>query len=192
MAAAGPESVILASTESVRQAFSSEGETNIKPFTPQLTLTLGIRVSQLAFSADEDYLVISAEHGGGLAVYEVEVLMQGNTKPAFQLSTNGTSLRSLVPNPTPEKAELFAVVTNNGGLMMANLQTRDFVSGVQGQVMKEGVSCVSWSTKGKQLVAGLGDGTCYQMTPEGQGKAEIPRPLTLQGDQHGMLPRLNH
>ena len=189
LAAAGPDSVIIASTESVRQAFaaSSDPGISVKPFTPQLTINIGMRVSQVAFSADEKYLAISAEVGGGLAVYDVQALMQGNTTPTFELSTNGTSLRALVPNPTAEKAELFAVVTTKGELMMGNLMTRQFLNGARGQTMKEGVSCVSWSTRGKQLVAGLGNGACYQMTPEGEGKGELPRPPDLQGDEHGMF-----
>ena len=187
LAAAGPDSVIIASTDSVRQAFSaSTSESSFKPFSPQLTLALGTRISQVAFSADEKYLVISAESGGGLGVYDVEALMQGNTTSTFELSTNGTSLRALVPNPTPEKAELFAVVTTKGELMIGNLTTRQFLNGAQGQVMKDGVSCISWSTKGKQLVAGLGNGTCFQITPEGDGKGELPRSPDMQGDEHGM------
>lgn len=145
-----------------------------------------MRISQVAFSADENYLVLSAENGGGLAIYDVQSLMQGNTESAFQLSTEGTPLRALVPNPTPERAELFAVVTTNGQVLMANLQSRQFLSGPQGQVLKQGVSSVSWSTRGKQLIAGLADGTLYQMTPEGDNKGEIPRPPNLEGDQHGM------
>ncbi len=171
----------------MRQAFSAGGaaDGNIKPFAPQLTLNVGMRVSQVAFSADESFLVLSAESGGGLAVYDIQSLMQGATESAFQLTTNGTALRSLLPNPTPEKAELFAAVSTNGQLLMANLKTREFFSGPQGQVLKDGVSCVSWSARGKQLIAGLGYGACYQMTPEGEGKAELPRPPGLNGDQHG-------
>lgn len=178
--------MIIASTESVRQAFASQtsADSDVKPFSPQLTLPIGTRVSQVAFSADEAFLVISAENGGGLAVYDMQALMQGSTQSAFELSTNGVSLRALTPNPTPEKAELFAAVTTKGDLMMANLKNRQFLSGPSGQTMKDGVSCVSWSTRGKQLVAGLGNGTGFQMTPEGEGKAEIPRPLGLDGDQH--------
>jgi len=149
-----------------------------------------MRVSQVAFSADENHLVLSAEQGGGLAVYEVQSLMQGNTQSAFQLATNGAALRSLVPNPTPEKAELFAVVTTNGLLMMANLKTRQFLTGSQGEALKDGVSSVSWSTRGKQLVAGLANGSCYQMTPEGEGKGEVPKPQGLEGDQHGEESKL--
>ena len=147
-----------------------------------------MRVCQVAFSADENFLVLSAESGGGLAVYEVQSLMQGATESAFQLTTNGTALRALLPNPTLEKAELFAAVSTNGQLLMANLKTREFFSGSQGQVLKDGVSCISWSARGKQLIAGLGNGTCYQMTPEGEGKAELPRPPGLDGDQHGKNP----
>ncbi|KAI9781175.1 MAG: hypothetical protein M1839_006283 [Geoglossum umbratile] len=184
VAAAGPDALILASTESVRQAFSAEvsGGSDVKPFSPQLTINLPMRVSQVAFSSDENYLVISAESGGGLAVYDVRTLMQGSTQSSFELSTNGLSLRALSPNPTV--AELFALVTTDGHLMMANLKERQFVSGPGGQLLKNGVSCVSWSTRGKQLVAGLADGTAYQMTPEGGGKAEIPKPQGLEGDHH--------
>lgn len=187
LAAGGPEAVIIAATDSVREAFSKTvaADANIKPFSPQLTLNVGMRVSQVAFSADEAFLVLSAENGGGLAVYDVQSIMQGSTQSAFEISTNGTSLRALVPNPTPERAELFAAVTMNGELLIANLKTRQLTTGPQGQVLKSGVSSISWSFRGKQLVAGLGDGTCHQMTPEGEGKEDIYRPPGLDVDHHG-------
>lgn len=150
-----------------------------------------MRVSHVAFSADENYLVISAENGGGLAVYNVQTLIGGGTQSAFEMSTDGSSLRAIVPNPTPEKSDLFAIVTANGELKLVNLANRQFINGPQGSTLKDGVSCVSWSTRGKQLVAGLGNGFCVQMTPEGEIKAEIPRPGTLEGDQHGMLQSPN-
>lgn len=130
-----------------------------------------MRVAHLAFTADEKYLILSAESGGGLAVYEVQNLLQGNSQTAFEIGTNNEALRSLIPNPTAEKAELCAIVTTNGNLYMANLAERKVSPALKSQV-----SCISWSTKGKQLVAGLADGTIYQMTPEGEGKAEIPSP----------------
>lgn len=187
LAAAGPESVIIASTELVRQAYTAPDGGNVKTFSPQLTLNLGMRVSQVAFSADEEYLILSAENGGGLAVYSVEGLMQNNTQPAFQMSTDNISVRALLPNPTTEKAELLALVRFDGQLMMANLNTRQFSNGAQGPMLKAEVSCVSWSNKGKQLVAGLGNGSCFQMTPEGEGKAELPAPTDLEGHHHGEL-----
>lgn len=189
IAAAGPDAVVVADINSVRQAFSAAGAgaSSVKPFSPLLTLNIGMRVSHVAFSADENYLVISAENGGGLAVYDVPAFMDGVTQPAFEMSTDRASLRAMVPNPTSEKADLFAIVTANGELKLVSLKTRQFINGPQGQTLKDGVSCVSWSFRGKQLVAGLGNGLCVQMTPEGSVKAEIPRPSNLEGDQHGML-----
>lgn len=186
IAAVGPDCVIVATTESVRKAFEgpNSGDGNFKSFQPQLNLAMPMRISQLAFSADESYLVLAAEVGGGLAVYEVQSLLNGSTQMAFQLPTNGQPLRALVPNPTPEKGELFAVVTADGHLMMANLNTRNFVQGPSGQILKDGVSCISWSAKGKQLVAGLGNGTAFQMTPEGIPKGDIPKPPGMDDGHH--------
>ena len=169
----------------MRQAYAEPlGDGKVRSFTPQLTLSLGMGVSQVAFSADENLLVLSAQDGGGLAVYEVASLINGGTQSAFELSTNGIPLRHLTPNPM-DKPELFALVTVTGQLMMANMKTRELLSSAQGPVMKDGVSCVSWSTRGKQIVAGLGDGSCSLMTPDGQGKGGLPRPSNIEGDQHG-------
>ena len=185
LAAAGPDSVVVASTETVRAAFSAEGDVKNKPFTPQLTLPIGTRISQVAFSADESALILSAEHGGGLAIYETQNLLQGSTSSAFELATGGAALRALAPNPSTANAHLLAIVTTNGDLMVADMKTRQFVNTANGQVLKSGVSCVSWSKQGKQLMAGLGDGSAAQMTPEGVGKAEIPKPQDVGSGSHG-------
>ncbi|KAK4193379.1 putative nucleoporin [Podospora australis] len=185
VAAAGPEAVYIATTESVRKAFEGEknGDSEVRPFNPQATVPLPFRISQLSFTADEQYLILSAESGGGLAVYETQALTSGSTQSAFEISTNGETLRALAPNPMPELGNLCAIVTNNGNLLMANLAERKLVSGANGPVLRAQVSCVSWSTKGKQLVAGMADGSIYQMTPEGVEKAHIPKPPSL-GDYH--------
>lgn len=188
LAAAGPETLVIGSTTAVRDSFTQDGpvENHIKNFVPQLTISIP-RVSQVAFSSDESTLTICADEGGGLAVYDVQGLKQGNTQPAFQISTNGISVRSLVPNPAEENAHIVALVLAKGQLMLANLQNRQLVHGLNGPVLREGVSSVSWSVKGKQLIAGLGNGTAVQMTPDGDVKAEVPRPPQLDGDQHGEL-----
>lgn len=186
VAAAGPDAVHIATTESVRKAFEAEknGDSEARPFNPQAKVPLPIRISQLAFTADEQYLILSAETGGGLAVYDVQALTQGGTQSAFELSTNSETLRGLVPNPMPELAAFCAVVTNNGNLYLANLAERKLVSGANGPALRSQVSCAAWSTKGKQLVAGMADGSIYQMTPDGAEKGHIPKPPNL-GDYHG-------
>jgi nucleoporin NUP159 len=128
-------------------------------------------------------LVVAAQEGGGLVVYNVSALTGGNTQPSGTISLNGASLRALVPNPVAQ--ELFAAVTVTGELLMVNIKEGQVVQGPAGPILKSGVSCVSWSNMGKQLMAGLGDGTGYQMKPSGEGQAQIPRPPDLQGDQHG-------
>lgn len=186
-AAAGPESVVVARTESIRKAFMGEktGDGQVRAFTPEMTLPLGMRVSQVAFTADENYLVLSAEQGGGLAVYEVDGILQGKTDAAFQMATGGSALRALVPNPAPDMGEILALATMDGKLMVANLKERSFAKVNNGEALTENVSCISWSARGKQLVAGLGDGTASQFTPQGVLKAQIPRPPSLDGSHHG-------
>ncbi|KAI1657824.1 hypothetical protein F4813DRAFT_395996 [Daldinia decipiens] len=184
VAAAGPDGVVLAPTEAVRKAFYSpkDGDDDVRAFESPLTLPSPIRICQLAFTTDGAYLILSAEERGGLAVYETQALQQGSTETAFEIPTNGEPLRALVPNPSQEKSELCAVVTNEGKLLMANMKERGFISGSTGQVLRNQVSCVAWSNKGKQLVAGLGDGTIQQMTPGGEVKADIPRPPDLDAN----------
>lgn len=180
----------MASTDAVRKAYytSAEGDSPVRPFQPQLQISFPSRISHLAFSAGDDALVVAAQEEGGLVAYDVSALMQGNTQPSVTISLNRAPLRSLVANPAV--SELFAAVTVSGELLIANLKAGQLVQGPTGPVMKTGVSCVSWSSKGKQLIAGLGDGSAYQMLPDGKGTAEIPRPPDLQGDQHGWFPSL--
>ncbi|KAF2144631.1 uncharacterized protein K452DRAFT_144834 [Aplosporella prunicola CBS 121167] len=185
LAAAGPESLVVASTDAVRAALHSkdQAQDGIINFEPQLTIP-GPRLSQVAFTSDDQHLVLSAESGGGLAIHDVAALLNGKTESTFQLATEGMAVRSLNPNPAPEHAEFIAVVLTGGQLMLANLKERSFVKPNNNAVLKSGVSCVSWSNKGKQMIAGLGDGTAFQLKPDGSAQAVVPRPPQLEGDQH--------
>ncbi|KAF4548852.1 Nucleoporin NUP159-like protein [Elsinoe fawcettii] len=181
-AAAGPDSLVVATTDSVRQAYSSDApaENNTKQLNPLARIPIP-RVSQVAFSSDGSCLVIAAEEGGGLAVYDTQAVQQGQQQAAFQLATSGIPVRVLAANPAPEFSHLFAVVLGGGQLLLANLKERKLVSGPSGAYFKEGVSCVSWSAKGKQMVAGLEDGSAAQFDHIGTRKAAIPAPPQLQG-----------
>lgn len=176
VAAAGPSSLVIASTDSVREAYLSEtpAENNVKPFTPQATLSIPT-VSHVAFSSDESSLVIAAQEGGGLAVYEVQALLQGKQESAFQLPTNSTSIKALAPNPAPESAHLFAIVLTDGKLMVADLKQGQIINTANGPVFRDGVTCVSWSAKGKQLVAGLQDGSAVQFDPPRKRQGSDPK-----------------
>jgi nucleoporin NUP159 len=187
VAAAGPDAITLATTEAVRKGFDApkEGDSHVRSFNPQLKIPLPTRISHLAFTADENHLIISAEVGGGLAVYDVQALLGGSMQSSFQISTNGEALRALVPNPQAAKGELVAVVTDKGNLLMANMKEKGFLAGPNGTVLANQATCVAWSNKGKQIVAGLGNGSIHQMTPEGEVKAQIPRPPSVETNYFG-------
>lgn len=183
LAAAGPDALVIASTDSVRQAFTSDSKEKVKPFTPQATIQAP-RVSQVVFSSDESCLVISAEEGGGLAVYDTNGLLGGNKEPAFQIPTNGTAVRQILPNPSKDNSHLFGLVLGDGKLVLADLKERQLVSAASGgPVFKEDVSCACWSRLGKQIVAGLADGTAAQVDLQGSVKAVIPKPPYLMEDR---------
>lgn len=187
---AGPDSLVVANTEAVRKAVAqpSEDQAKTKPFEPQARIPLPARPTHVAFCSGDEALVLATEGGTHLVVFEAAKLLQGTTQPALSIPTNGATLRAVVPNPAlpGEAASAFvALVTTNGELLIADLKAGNLVSGSNGPVLKNEVSCVCWSNKGKQLVAGLADGTGYQMTPDGAKKDEIPRPTDLEPNCHG-------
>jgi nucleoporin NUP159 len=184
LAAAGPDALVIATTESVRQAASSGSKDKTKQqFTPQATIPVP-RVSQVVFSSDESCLVISAEEGGGLAVYDTNGLLNGNKESEFQIATNGVAVRQILANPSKENSHQFGLVLANGQLLLADLKQRQLVNGASGSpVFKENVSCACWSRLGKQIVAGLADGTAAQIDLQGNTKAVIPKPPQLMADR---------
>lgn len=204
MVGGGPDGLIVAKTDAVRQAIAApqpeedaQGnkleKVKTKPFEPQAKIALPARPMHIAFAAGESALVVATEKADQLLVYETSSLLQSNAQPALSIPIGGTPLRALVPNPAPaaeEHSSLVALVNTSGELSIANLKAGALTAGPGGPVLKNGVSCLSWSNLGKQLVAGLADGTGYQMTPEGEKKDEIPRPPELEGDQHSKSTHL--
>lgn len=188
MAAAGPDGVVVIRTESVRRATcaiqkGADPEDNIKPVDPDIMLPVP-RASHVVFSSDESVLVVSPQDSGGLLAYQVDALLKSQTQPALQIATNNTGIRALVANPSPESAELFAAVTTSGELLMADLKSGGLRNGNDGVVLRTGVSCLSWSNKGKALVAGLANGSAVQVKPDGTVMADIPRPPSLEENMH--------
>lgn len=184
LAAAGPDALYLTTTDKVRDAFQSSPEIGtIRLLKPEIKIPQP-RLSHVAFSSDESVLVVASERDGGLAAFQVDRIIKGELGPAVQLSTNGQGLRALVPNPVPEHAELFALITVNGDLMLLDLKAGSMMLGSNGPVLKDGASCLSWSNRGKQLVAGMADGTAVQMKPDGTVVAQIPKSTSISSDVH--------
>ena len=184
LAAAGPDAVYISSTQKVRDAFQlpPPEKSQTRPFQAEIILPYP-NSSHVTFSSDESVLVVSPSTGT-LVAFQVESLQGGRLEPALRVDTGGHGLRALVPNPVPESAELFAVITTNGDMMLLDLKTGGMKPGSEGNVLKSGVSCLSWSNRGKQLVAGLGDGAAVQLKPDGTVVANIPKSTSIPSDAH--------
>lgn len=177
LAAAGPDTLVLASTEKVRKAFQEKaGDWDvITDFAPDATLPVP-KLRHVAFSSEGDFLVISAEDGGGLAVFDPKELLKGNQKPGNEIATDKQAIRSLLPNPIAEMEHIFAAILDNGKLCLI-----DVASGKTSTLRDDGVVCASWSTRGKALAVGLEDGTGVLYLNDGTQKGVIPRPPALNG-----------
>lgn len=185
LAAAGPDTLVLASTDKVRNAFQNKaGEWDvISDFAPDATMPVP-KLRHVAFSTDGDLLVISVEEGGGLAVFDPAQIMKQNFKPGREIATDQQPVRALLPNPTADMEHIFAAVLDNGKLCLI-----DVTKGNAHTIREEGVVCASWSTKGKALAVGLKDGTGVLYLNDGTQKAVIPRPPKLH---EGFTCRLQH
>ncbi|GKZ38448.1 hypothetical protein AbraIFM66950_010671 [Aspergillus brasiliensis] len=187
---AGPDALYIASSNDIRTAISAptgDEKVKTKPFQPRATIPLPARPTHVTFASGDSALVLATENGTQLSVFETASLLQGNTQPALSIPTNGATFRFLAPNPAQSEdthSSLVALVTTGGDLLIADLKAGSLRSGPNGQVLKSGVSTVCWSNKGKQLVAGLADGTGFQMAPEGAQKDIIPRPPDLEDNHH--------
>jgi nucleoporin NUP159 len=140
-------------------------------FKPDVTIAVP-QLRHVAFTSGEDFLVVSAEDKGGLAVYSTLDLVGKKTEPTLQLDTEQVPVRALLPNPAPEHEHYVAVVLDSGKLLIAD------ISGGKTTVMHpDNVLCAAWSVKGKAVVAGLTDGTAviYNLTT-GKMIGMIPRP----------------
>ncbi|KPI39976.1 Nucleoporin [Cyphellophora attinorum] len=184
LAAAGPNDLILTSTQQVRavllEKFDKQTNENpVRQYQPNLRIPRP-RLSHVAFTADESALLVSAQDGGGIDAYSVRKIEEA--KPAVSISTDGKALRSLVPNPAPDAdlAPLVAAVTVEGGLLLADLRSGSLREGQNGSILRSGVSCVAWSPKGKALLAGLADGTAVQLKADGKEMALFPRLMSLE------------
>lgn len=123
--------------------------------------------------------MILGASSGGLAIYSVDSLWKGQKDSLFEVGTDGLALQEIRPNPNPEFARLIAILTQNGGVRILDLERRAFAPGKQDVLLRTGVSTITWSQKGKQIICGLTNGSCVQITPEGIQQAEIPKPPGL-------------
>ena len=176
LAAAGPDALVLTSTEKARHAFKKDAKDNdvVTDFAPDVTLPVP-RLRQIAFSADEDFLVVSSEAEGGMAVFAVDDLLQQKKEPGQQIQTANTPVRAMLPNPSVELSQYMVIILDSGRLDLVDITTGKTIT-----VREEGVTCAAWSIKGKAFVAGFADGTAtIYMSATREERGRIPRPKGL-------------
>ncbi|KAF1956634.1 hypothetical protein CC80DRAFT_61959 [Byssothecium circinans] len=179
VAAASPDTLVITSTESVRNALKAEinaAPDVISDFKPDVSIPVA-RLRHVAFSTDEDLLFINQEGGGRFSVYQVDHLLNGDSKPALDFTLHDQGVRAMLPCTDPSTAHYTAVVGD-----MGRLDIVDMTTGVPSTVDTNGkiATCASWSTRGKAYVVGFKDGTAaaYQVTQNLLGT--IPRPPNVE------------
>ncbi|KAI5306303.1 hypothetical protein KEM56_001488 [Ascosphaera pollenicola] len=178
LAAAGPQGFAVCSLSSVKQAFFAETDSKCKPYKAQLEIPVQQRISHVAFTADEANLLVVTQDDVGILVYNTSDLLQNQVQVVTNVPLPGIRLCCFFVNPSTAFNSLSAGVTYDGELLVIDLSVPDPQARVARGLLDLCIT-LSWSRKGKQLVAGRMDGTLVQMTPQGAYKALIPHPAHL-------------
>ncbi|CAI6338837.1 unnamed protein product [Periconia digitata] len=175
LAAVSPDTLTVSSTANVRKAFLQKpgAKDVIEDFKPDLVMSIP-QPRHVAFSADEEYLILCPEKGG-LHIYNVDALLDGNTKPERQIDTNNDSVRGLFPNPDADLAHYAAFIGDSGRLEIADITT-----GTKLPIKNDGATCASWSVRGKAYAVGYKDGTAAVFLATDTQIGTIPRPPTVE------------
>ncbi|KAK4611609.1 Nucleoporin [Fulvia fulva] len=187
-----PTGLDISSTEKTRRSYikrRTEKQEPVQPLDVDVHIDIS-RVSHVAFTADEAWLVVASEGCGRLSVYSTDHLANG-ARPAHEIDISGENVRHLSTNPQDEPVSghrnVCAVITGNGSLLFIKVsESNDIYSNFQGnKVFYNNVASGTWSKMGKQFVAGLSDGTAVRIDPLNSSKENvvetIPRAPQLDG-----------
>lgn len=167
----------------MRKAFQNTAENwdVVSDFTPEVTIPwTGPPLRHVAFTTGGDFLVVSAENQGGLAVFDTKAVMRGKQQPEQQVATDGVPVRNLLPNPDKQYEQYVAIVLDSGKLSIVDIIQAQTVT-----LRDDGVTCAAWSSRGKAVAAGMRDGTTAIYLVQGGHTGTIPRPPDLDENYEG-------
>ncbi|XP_070299706.1 nuclear pore complex protein Nup214 isoform X2 [Salvelinus sp. IW2-2015] len=176
-------------TQDILAADKVDGNSNeiIEGIAALADVPVELPVHNLGLSSDELTLSVSGtsdESGLSLDFYDVRTFINKARlqKLPFVTLRPGVGLGIIVQDLkwNPVQASVLATCLSDGSMMV--LEVTDSVT-VQAQLpATEGITCVCWSPKGKQVAAGKMNATVSQYTPGLQEKKVIPCPSFYSSD----------
>ncbi|XP_056146482.1 nuclear pore complex protein Nup214 [Lampris incognitus] len=176
-------------TQDILAADEVEGNSNkiVEGISALMEVSVELPVHHLALSSDELTLSVcgmSEEAGLSLDFYDVRTFIN-KARPqklpfaSFQPSEDPASyVQDLKWSPV--QPSMLGICLSDGSLMI--LDVTDHVT-VQAQLpAQDGITCIGWSPKGKQIAAGNMNATVTQYTPALQKKKVIPCPNFYSSD----------
>ncbi|XP_067431481.1 nuclear pore complex protein Nup214 isoform X3 [Thunnus thynnus] len=177
-------------TQDILAADKADGSSNeIVDGIPVLAeVTVELALHHLALSCDELTLSVcgmSEVAGLSLTFYDVRTFMNKARRQKLPFA----SLQPAVPAGTlvqdlkwsPAQASMLAACLSEGSMMI--LDVTDSVKLLSSLPASDGITCICWSPKGKQVAAGKMNGTVSQYTPGLEEKKVIPCPHFYTSDE---------
>ncbi|KAK5078922.1 hypothetical protein LTR64_002659 [Lithohypha guttulata] len=177
-AAAAPDALVIGKTSDARTAIYDAGKGEDIRDCESIHTIPHQRLAHVVFASDESCLVVAEQESSGIIVYKTSDLAGRKSNVALKLSTTAP-VREIAPNPDPAQAQFFALLTTHGQLHIV-----DLASGQISSALAENVACIVWSTRGKQLMAGKGDGSAVQLKPDGSTVASVGKPSSVPANCH--------
>lgn len=149
--------VCLGELKDLQKRFANlKGNHDSGVFESPVSFQVEAPVSHLAFSFDGSKFYVAASQGG-LLVYNTKSVNNGRTEIVCP------ALLDLLANPANDTV---ALLSTSGDLFLLKNESI--------QQVGSGISAISWSKKGKQIMAGQQNGSLIQYNPAGDVKAQLP------------------
>ncbi|KAF8674123.1 Nuclear pore complex [Rhizoctonia solani] len=169
---------------------NGDGPTPIEP-KHRISLSGAPYFVHFATSHTKVVVVVRADNTWNLEIFNSEDICResvGDVKPTHTLSLGAEDVVDMQPNPS-EESEVIAILRGRNSssvLDMINVTAGSRINSwgaANSADESTALTSISWSVRGKQIVAGTRGGDLVQFTPEGERKQTIPPPPSLSSPQ---------
>ncbi|XP_041667054.1 nuclear pore complex protein Nup214 [Cheilinus undulatus] len=177
-------------TQDILAADKNDGTSNeiVEGIAALAEVTVDLSLHHLALSCDELTLSacgMSVSEGLSLTFYDVRTFMNKGRPEKLPFASlvpsvpPGTLVQDLKWNPA--QASMLAACLSDGSMMI--VEVTDTAKVTAELPASNGITCICWSPKGKQVAAGKMDATVSQYTPALEQKKVIPCPDFYTSDE---------